>query len=467
MLEAQGNFPAALTELEKLAETTEGAKASFLKELSELQIRAGKTAEALATLETWKQTAPGDKTPWQITIRLHQSTYQIPQAIATARQATARFPEDADLAATLAALHVQSQQWAEAEAIYWRLYDSSEAPADQARWAAPLARIASDTNRVPELQEKFRERAAGNRRSLGPILAQIELARVTRDDEARRDLLLEGLRLKPTEIPLRIQVADLEETSGNPDQAIRLLEEGIPDDRTDRLRSALAQTHIRQGRVLKGLRLLQAISGTAADDPRAAETTALTLARAELFDEAITHLQTTLPDGGDWRTRFLLASMLEYDGREDEAFPVFLSLLDAEGELTGIPPAANGREHLQQYAGSGAGRINQIISNISNFQRRDRHNRRQNPFQNINLPGTAPEARLRAEVSLADLARGDEAKLAQARSAGLTDIELISDMFDIGIGGNLNFSSLLKKYPDDPSHPRNGLFLRPRSPEEP
>ncbi len=451
LLESQGNFPAALAELEKLSATPEGAKASFLKELTELQIRAGKTEEALATLETWKQTAPGDKTPWQTAIRLHQSIYQIPQAIATARQATARFPKDADLAATLAALHVQSRQFAEAEAIYWRLYDSSETPSDQARWAAPLARIASDSNRVPELQEKFRERAAGNRRSLGPILAQIELARVTRDDQSRCDLLLEALRLKPTEIPLRIQVADLEETSGNPDEAIRILEVGIPADRTDRLRSALAQTHIRQGRVLKGLRMLQAISGTAADDPRAAETTALTLARAELFDEAITHLQTSLPDDGDWRTRYLLASMLEYDGRETEAFPVYLTLLDAEGEIPGISPPANSPDIRQAATLTGANRINQILSMVSQNQRFDRNARGQNPFQNFSFPTSPAETRTRAEISLAEITRGDESKLAQARSAGATDISLVADLLASRTGERPDMVALFKKHPDRPS----------------
>ncbi|OYV07150.1 MAG: hypothetical protein CFE26_02525, partial [Verrucomicrobiales bacterium VVV1] len=163
--------------------------------LSELQQRAGKTVEALATVERWKQSAPGDKTAWITGSRLLRDSGKPEEAVKMTRQAVSRFEGDADLAASLASLHDEAGQWADAEAIYWRLYDEAQSPGDQARWAVQLAQLAQRTAKITELEEKLRERARGNRRSIGPVLAQAELARVTNNEDKRRDLLLEAVRL--------------------------------------------------------------------------------------------------------------------------------------------------------------------------------------------------------------------------------------------------------------------------------
>ena len=326
LLDRRGEFDQAIATLSRLADADEGRKAAFFKDMSELQQRAGKTADALATVERWKQSAPGDKSAWIAGSRLLRESGKPEEAVKMTRQAVARFEGDADLAASLASLHEESGQWADAEAIYWRLYDESQTPSDQARWAAQLAQLAMKNGKVEDLDEKLQERARGNRRSIGPILAQAELARVTENEDKRRDLLLEAVRLQPKDVDLRLQIANLEEQSGNPDRVVAVLEEALAQDTTGRVRGALAQAYLRQGQTLKGMRELQAMSGKQANDPRSLETSAATLAGAGMFEEAIRFLREALPDGGDWRCKYLLAVMLEQDGREAEALPIFLSL---------------------------------------------------------------------------------------------------------------------------------------------
>lgn len=459
LLDRRGEFDLAIATLSRLADTEEGRKAAFFKDLSELQQRAGKTTEALATVERWKQSAPGDKTAWITGSRLLRDSGKPEEAVKMTRQAVARFEGDSDLAASLASLHEEAGQWADAEAIYWRLYDDSQAPADQARWAGQLAQLAMRTGKTEDLAEKLQERARGNRRSIGPILAQAELARVTQNDDNRRDLLLEAVRLQPKDVDLRLQIANLEEQSGNPDRVVAILEEAIPFDTTNRIRTALARAYLRQGQTLKGMRELQALSGKNAKDPRSIESNAATLAGAGLYEEAIRFMRDSLPDGGDWRTKYLLAVMLEQDGRETEAVPIFLSLQQATGDLPGVIKNPQGpKNYLKNYPED----VRSLITQMAPLQMAYAHQKQRNsygysgasmlgPFA---MPDDADDVRNYAMVHLCKLAKkegmdGDQIR-AGILAAGVKDVDFVSAMIDSAENGQPDFSKLLKSFPGQP-----------------
>lgn len=459
LLDRRGEFDLAIATLSRLADTEEGRKAAFFKDMSELQQRAGKTIEALATVERWKQSAPGDKTAWITGSRLLRDSGKPEEAVKMTRQAVARFEGDSDLAASLASLHEDAGQWADAEAIYWRLYDDSQTPADQARWAVQLAQLAMRNGKTEDLAEKLQERARGNRLSIGPILAQAELARVTQNDDKRRDLLLEAVRLQPKDVDLRLQIANLEEQSGNPDRVVAILEEAIPFDTTNRIRTALAQAYLRQGQTMKGMRELQALSGKNAKDPRSIESNAATLAGAGLYEEAIRFMRDSLPDGGDWRTKYLLAVMLEQDGRETEAVPIFLALQQATGELPGITANPQGpKSYMKAYPED----VRALITRMAPLQMAYAHQKQRNsygysgasmlgPFA---MPDDADDVRNYSMVHLCKLAKkegmdGDQIR-AGIRAAGVKDVDFVSAMIDSAGDGQPDFTKLLKSFPDQP-----------------
>jgi tetratricopeptide (TPR) repeat protein len=459
LLDRRGDFELAIVALSRLADTDEGRKAAFFKDLSELQQRAGKTADALATVERWKQSAPGDKTAWVTGSRLLRDSGKPEEAVKVTRQAVARFEGDADLSASLASLHEEAGQWADAEAIYWRLYDESQTPSDQVRWAAQLAQLAMRTGRTEGLDDKLQERARGNRRAIGPVLAQVELARLMQNEDKRRDLLLEAVRLQPKDVDLRLQIASLEEQSGNPDRVVAVLEEALADDSSGRIRSALAQAYLRQGQTLKGMRELQAMSGKQANDPRSLETSAATLAGAGMFEEAIRFLREALPDGGDWRTKYLLAIMLEQDGREAEALPIFLALQQAEGDLPGITPNPQGpQSYLKHYPEE----VRAMMSLNMSAQAAYAHQKQQQSYRYSGmsmtgpfvLPSDAEEARRLSLIHLGKLAHksedADNGALAQTRAAGVTNTAFIADFIKSSSEGQPDFGSLLENHPDEP-----------------
>jgi tetratricopeptide (TPR) repeat protein len=466
LLDRRGEFDTAIAVLSRLADTDEGRKAAYFKDLSELQQRAGKTVEALATVERWKQSAPGDKTAWITGSRLLRDNGKPEEAVKMTRQAVSRFEGDADLAASLASLHDEAGQWADAEAIYWRLYDEAQSPGDQARWAAQLAQLSQRTAKTAELEEKLRERARGNRRSIGPVLAQAELARVTNNEDKRRDLLLEAVRLQPKDVDLRIQIANLEEQAGNPDRVLAVLEEALPYDVNGRVRSSLAQAYLRQGQAVKGMRELRLLAGKAGFDPRSAESAASSLAGTKLFDEAISLLRSELPDGGDWRTRYLLAMLLEEDGREAEALPIFLSLLQAQGEIpTLLPPVASGPNELDEYTREVRSLYELMGSSEAAYAHRNNNQgygrgrssgfglTQTGPFS---LPDKVEEVRKLSLIHLCNLSKKktgevDESIRAQIKATGIDNVAFVSDLIaatqEEERGGLMK---LLETYPDQP-----------------
>ncbi|MGD7653836.1 MAG: tetratricopeptide repeat protein, partial [Verrucomicrobiales bacterium] len=450
LLDKRGDFPAAIATLSRLADTPEGRKTSFFREMSDLQRRAGLIEDALATVERWKQSAPGDKAAWVTGASLLRQAGRPEDAVQMTRQAVARFEGDSDLAASLASLHEEAGQMQDADAIYWRLYDDSASPSDQARWAAKLAQLSLRTGRTDELAEKLAQRARSNRGSVGPILAQAELARVTRNEEKRRDLLLEAVRLQPKDIDLRLQIANLEEQSGNPDRVIAILEEAADIDTTGRIRSALAQAYLRQGQVMKGMRELRARAGKQGEDPRTIEQSAASLAAIGLYEEAIRFLRESIPGGGDWRSRYLLAIMLEQDGRETEAIPLFQTLLQASGELAGRNaaanhPAPNVTTGWDPYGKQVASIIELMYAANAAYSHRDNNSYGNYGTRNITrvgpfaLPDEPETARTLSRIHLAKLGVDD------GQNSGF-----VAEILSASPQGRPDFPAMLAKYPEQP-----------------
>ncbi len=461
ILERRGEWDKAISVLTRLADTDEGRKASYFKDLSDLQRNAGQTKEALATIERWKQSAPTDKTAWIIGSSILRDDAQTNEAVQMIRQAVSRFKEDIDLAANLAQLHEEAGQLQEAQSIYWQLYDNSEKPAEQARWATNLAKIATLTGRTQELEDQLRERARNNRRSIGPLLAQAELARLTRDEDKRRDLLLEAVRLQPSNIDLRLQIANLEEQSGNPDRVIAILEEAVAADTTGRIRNSLAQAYLRQGQVLKGMRELQKITGNQAADPRAIESNAASLASSGLYDEAIRYMREALPDGGDWRTKYLLAIMLEQDGRESEAIPLFQTLLQATEEIPSLTQKSNLNQspdeesYWDQYPTVMKEIMQLMSSGRAAYSHRDKD---RSAYSYSNYSNSSGNSMTQSGIFVlpneTKIVRSlTKIHLAKINPKGIENATFISDLIGSGNEYQPDFDTLLKKHPNYP-----GLF---------
>ena len=456
LLDRRGDLNQAIDVLAQLADTDAGRTTSYFKQMTQLQRAAGLTEDALATVERWKQSNPGDKTSWVVGSEILRENLRTDEAVRVLRRAVSRFDQDTALAANLAQLHEENAQPEEANAIYWQLYNAAEKPAEQVRWAASLAQIAYQTGRTEELEQKFRERARSNRRSIGPLLAQAELATITNNQGKRRDLLLDAIRLQPENVDLRLQVANFEEQSGNPERVIAILKEAVDRDTTGRLRSALAQAYLRQGQTLKGMRELQKIVGQQANDPRVVERSAASLASSGLYEEAIRFLQDTLPTGGDWRSQYLLAIMLEHDGREADAIPIFKKLLRAETDIPGLAPKKTSPSPYAAYFDMYPDAVLDIFQMMNSTELAYAHRQaggrgmgmrffNQNPgstrVHSFVLPDTPQMLHTFTRIHLGKLDASES-----------TEASFLDDLANAA-ENNTDFFTLLEKYPEQP-----GLF---------
>lgn len=445
MSERRGEWSRAMETMQRLAASDEGRKASYLKELAELQLRAGDVKGSLATAKRWKQRAPGDKAVWIFTAHLLRQGGDLEQAVRETRQAVARFDGDKDLAASLASLHSERGDYVEAETIYWRMYDDASDSSEQTRWAAQLAQIAKRSRRTAEVELRLIERARRNRKSVGPLLAQAELAKVMNLHDKRRDLLLEAVRLQPTDLDLRIQIATMEEMNGKGERALAILEEALIHDQDQRLRRALARMLVRQGQVIKGLRQLRALPGADADDPRELERLVMSLIQIGLLEEAVVMLREDRMAAGDWRLQYLLAVVLAEDGRELEAVPVFFSLLDTEGDLARTVPL----QIAPQADDGGAGNL-ALIAWYQPIARAHRGNQGMG-YGTINLnqlTNDPVQVRGLALAQLLELEKRIDAGIRERLdNVGIKDLEIAREIAAGDADGEL-WMDLQKKFPD-------------------
>ena len=446
LLSARRDFPAAIATLNRLADRTNDP--GYFKQLTSLQLRAGQTDACHKTLDQWKSAAPTDKTPWTIAANLLQDSGKLDAAIQTTRQALTRFQQDDELTARLAMLYQQTDQHHEAERIYWKLYDRASDPAAQTRWAARLAALSRAIGRTAALEEKFLQRSRTNRLDLGPILSLVELARATGDRDAVLVHLRRALRLKPDAIDIRLQLATEEQAHGNLEKQISILTDGLDRDPANRIHTALARAHIDQGRTLKGLRILRSLDSERATDPRLIESTATAIADKGLLPEAIQYLRESLPENPDWRARFLLATLLDRDGREPEAIPIFLSLLEAEKEIPNLTSSRHRATARQNHFPSDKKQsFNQLLQAARSEAQRNVHRHNQQP----QLPTSPLEVRLLATVRLARIASlGDPEFKATIDAANIPEIALVRDILTTQSNGEIDYLALFAKHPDQP-----------------
>lgn len=334
LLQRRGLLGQALEVMDELWKTEIASKLSFLKEYARMQRQAGDLTAALATVTRWQQQAPGDRSARRFGVRLLWELGRGDEAIAEARKAVAKFEDDKELLLLLVELYQECGEFSAAEALLWRECVQAGAWKEKSRWITKLGQVSMKSGHSEEWAEKLDARIRNNRRSVVPLLARAELAREMRDDEKVQELYQQALRLSPKDPELRIQVSRVAEKQGAGELAIETLQGGV--SHSDRVRRELAQLYLRVGELQKGMKLMRSLDGGVKGDPRELCRTAESLALQGWYDEAIDLLRSGMEDGGDWQLRYLLAVMLEEDGREREAIEIFFELLHAEGELLGL-----------------------------------------------------------------------------------------------------------------------------------
>ena len=180
------DWAAAAEATRRILELPEGRKSLYVRRLVELYQRDYQLEEGLKWIQEWKRLSPGSTTPWVTEARLLSAMGKSDDALKVLRTAVQQFDENEDLRVRLAEFYAAADQYADAERIYWLLYEQTADLNGKLRWAQELGKIAQQQGTIEQLVQNFNERAQSNRRSIVPLLSLAEVYRQADDYEGRR-----------------------------------------------------------------------------------------------------------------------------------------------------------------------------------------------------------------------------------------------------------------------------------------
>jgi len=435
----QRRWEEAAQHTQELINLTGTNKAAHLRDLVDLYQRAGRLDQALQWIPVWKKSAPGNPAVWLTQAALLEKQGQRVDAINCLRRAHTSFDGDVTVLQQLALLYRAHERHAEAQRVYWRLYEQADDMTDKLRWVRELATTARALSQETALIETFQQRRRSNRSSVVPCLALAEIYRQIGQYEERRQALLEATRLRPKDIGLLHEIARIEESEGDWQRALDTLEQATSLDRTEKTRQKMARLHIEYGNEQDGYRILFDLAQAQLIDPRNAESLVNSMVTARDWAMALEFLEGLLPQHPeDYRLHYLYALALEEEGHEDRAVQQFLGLLDMQKELvTGksTPARTSAQQQYQSYFTIVPESVREwmMIRNAytrayprQGSMRYQSYSSRQ---QAIQLPATVDECRRFALVHLIVLAEGREARREQIQrrlsARGIADAETL------------------------------------------
>ncbi|MCC6493183.1 MAG: tetratricopeptide repeat protein [Pirellulales bacterium] len=328
------DWSAAAEATRKLLELPGGRKSIHVRRLVELYQRNFQVEEALPWIAEWKRLSPGSTLPWTTEAALLRMQGKDDAAVAVMKSAVQKFEEDEDLRVRLAQLYGESNHAADAERIYWQLYDDTEDVAGKLRWAQELAKICEQLGKLPQLVENLEERRRSNRQSIVPLLALAEVHREADNYEGRRQALTAAAKIKPDDLELLHHIARVEEQEGDWNAAVETLTRASEIDKTNRTKERIARLHLTYGDAEDGFAILFELAGEKDRDPRTLEAIADAMCGTGEWKRAVELLAPqVIEQPGDYRLRYLLAVAHEECGDEREAIEQFLVLLEDQEEL--------------------------------------------------------------------------------------------------------------------------------------
>ncbi|MBE2282946.1 MAG: tetratricopeptide repeat protein [Prosthecobacter sp.] len=349
LLETRQEWARAAGVIEELMKLPGGQTSDHARRLVSLHRRALASDKALAVIPEWKKLSPGAVLPWLEESAIHLEQGKETASLDVLRQASRKFADDRQVLTTLAEALARSGRTDEARRAYVSLYEQTEDIQTRLRLLAPLAEMSRAEGQLDSLVEEFQTRQRQNRGSAAPWMALAEIHRSVNNDEERRRCLYEASRLRPKDLALLTEIARCEEESGLTKEALRTLEAAATLDKTPDTKQRIARLMIESGDDEAGYRLLFELAGGKDADARMLEKMADTMCEHSDWARAIRFLQPLLPQfPDDYRLRYLYATALEEEGRDQEASAAFTELLGFHVEMPEVS-AVQSQQMIQAH----------------------------------------------------------------------------------------------------------------------
>lgn len=407
LVESRQDWPRAAAELQQVLEMPEARTSQHLQRLVMLLQRSGEPEKALERVAEWKTLSPGAVQPWMVEAGLLAQLNRTEERLKVLRSAARRFDDDDTVTAALAEAYAESGQFVETERIYLGLFEKAEEMDAKLRWVTALAQAAQGRGELSKVTARFQERQQTNPQDAAPWLALAAIYQVSENPTERLKMLEEALRLRPKEVALLHQIANVQEDLGRWREAMATLERAAAVDGTTRSRQMMAMLHLRWGDEKTGRSLLMELMGGDNMAPKDALRIADGMMARGDWAEAAKFLE---PFAGrhpqDYRLAYVRAVALSEDSQAEEALKGFFEVLSAKEELPEVVKAKTAAqsnsvheylERLRRFYPPGAMEVMQVSQNSYTARRYD-YNRRYNQSSSgagsgVGLPGNLEAAK--------------------------------------------------------------------------
>jgi len=457
-------WPQALEAGGKLFAAPGGKKAATAQMLADIAERSRDLEVALKWTREWRKLSPGAAPAVLAESRLLRSLGKDDEVLSVLRLASGQFEENREIREELARLSRDTGRTSEALSLYAGLYEQTTDPSARLRIVHEWAEAAQEANRLPELLEQFDERRRQNRNATGPLLALAEIHAVNEDREKQRRALADAARLRPEDADLALSLAAMQAEDDLIPLAMDTLRAALPHDKSGRVRHRLARLHFDTGDESQGMKLLEEPEDGTPPDAAAVESMALAITPTDP-ERALALLEPRIAaDPGDYRLRFLRASIQAELGHRAEAVREWAALLAIKQESQAVTarrgssvfsPGAELR--LKQYAGTVPEdllhvlRVHDLVhAEMRQSQWATRQysgNQATSAWFQPRMPGNTMELRALASAALLSVGENEElTKLASAALAadGMSELTLLlaglgdnEDPFNSNVRGTL------------------------------
>ncbi len=329
------DFEGAIAALECLIQVPGGNQPSNLQRLADLHAKTGNLAKALTWRQRLKSRLPANPKTWlDEGLMLHRLERKT-EAIALFRQAIGRFPDDERFAARLAKWFEADTMWADAEQLYWRLYERAEADTAKRTWASRLYAAAKEqgAGRVTRVLAKMRQRHQQNRGSIAPLLILAEFYRQEGNEAEERAALQRAAQLEPGNVRIALRVSELLAAEADWEGAVAMLERAMSHDPSGQVRRQIPRVLLEAGQGRQALEELLWLADAGKIDADEARDLAAKLFRQVTIPQAarfINAISRRAPD--DFRQVYLTGVFARESGDFAGAAEAFGKLLSGDFE---------------------------------------------------------------------------------------------------------------------------------------
>ena len=319
-----------------LAESGE-RRVFWISQIVGLHRQAKNWDEALKWTQVWKEALPGQISVWRAEADILKKMGDFAGAAKVLQAASRQFEGDASLLAELGQLYLETDQHEAAEPIFWQIYDAEESATRRLRTVGKLLEVSRRLRGGREaLIRRFQQRREGNRRSIGPVLALAEIARLSSDPDEQAKLLAEASILEPQNAALRLQIAGLQEAAGQWDAAIATLRE-LPASASQSASRRIAELLLMAGDFAEMADFVAQRLESGQMSPDAAKQMMLVLGNLGEFAAAEPIFDALVAQSPDSATLHFTGGVLAaYQGEFDRAIPQFFATIRLTQNLAGV-----------------------------------------------------------------------------------------------------------------------------------